>query len=128
LRKANVIVAGDVLSRDRYPIIDYSTGGYSGGLVDATKALLQLGNEQTRYVPGSGALLSRADLQAQADMLTTVQARLAKLLSLGMSAQDMVDAAPTKDYDARWGDPTLFVRNAWPGLVARARELGVSIV
>ena len=128
LRKANVIVAGDVLSRDRYPIIDYSTGGYIGGLADAAKALLKLGDEQTRYVPGSGALLSRADLQAQADMLATVQSRLAKLLALGMSAQDMVDAAPTKDFDARWGDATLFVRNAWPGLVARARELGVSIV
>jgi glyoxylase-like metal-dependent hydrolase (beta-lactamase superfamily II) len=128
LRKANVIVAGDVLSRDSYPVIDYSTGGYSGGLADAAKALLQLGNEQTRYVPGNGALLSRADLQAQAEMLAAVQARLTKLLALGMSAQDMVDAAPTKDYDARWGDPTLFVRNAWPGLVARARELGVSIV
>ena len=31
-------------------------------------------------------------------------------------------------FDARWGDPTLFVANAWPGLVQRARELGVSIV
>jgi hypothetical protein len=61
-------------------------------------------------------------------MLAAVQTRLTKLLALGMSAQDMVDAAPTKDYDARWGDPTMFVRNAWPGLVARARELGVSIV
>ena len=128
LRKANVIVAGDVIARDRYPIIDYSTGGYIGGLTDAAKTLLQLGNEQTRYVPGSGALLSRADLQAQADMLSTVQSRLTKLLAQGTSAQDMVDAAPTRDYDARFGDATLFVRNAWPGLVARARELGVSIV
>ena len=128
LRKANVIVAGDVLSRDSYPVIDYSTGGYIGGLTDAAKALLQLGNEQTRYVPGSGALLSRTDLQAQADMLAAVQSRLSKLLAQGMSAKDMVDAAPTQDLDARWGDATLFVRNAWPGLVARARELGVSIV
>lgn len=128
LRQANLIVAGDVLSRQSYPIIDYSTGGYIGGLADAAKTLLQLGNEQTRYVPGSGELLTRADLQALADMLSAVQTRLAKLLAQGMSAQDMVNAAPTQDFDGRWGDATLFVRNAWPGLVARARELGVSIV
>ncbi len=27
-----------------------------------------------------------------------------------------------------WRDPTLFVTKVWPGLVERARELGVSIV
>jgi len=40
----------------------------------------------------------------------------------------MLAAAPTRDFDAKWGDPTLFISNAWPGLVQRARELGVSIV
>jgi hypothetical protein len=40
----------------------------------------------------------------------------------------MIEAAPTRDYDNNWGDPQLFIRTVWPGLVARARELGVSIV
>jgi hypothetical protein len=40
----------------------------------------------------------------------------------------MLHAAPTSEFDAKWGDPTLFISNAWPGLVQRARELGVSIV
>jgi hypothetical protein len=40
----------------------------------------------------------------------------------------MLAAAPTREFDAQWGDPTLFIANAWPGLVARARELGVNIV
>jgi hypothetical protein len=45
-----------------------------------------------------------------------------------MSVQDMLAAAPSREFDARWGDPTLFIANAWPGLVNRARELGVNIV
>jgi hypothetical protein len=30
----------------------------------------------------------------------------------------------TRDFDARWGDPALFVQNAYLGLWAHARELG----
>jgi len=40
----------------------------------------------------------------------------------------MIDAGATQEFDAAWGDPKLFVRNVWPGLVQRARELGVAIV
>ena len=127
-RTANVMVAGDILSVGRYPVIDYSTGGWIGGLSDATRQLLQLGTEQTRYVPGNGPVLARADLQAERDMLVTGHQRLAKLLAQGMSVADMIAAAPLKDLEASWGDPSQFIANAWPGLVARARELGVSIV
>ena len=127
-RSANVVVAGDVLAVGRYPIIDWSTGGWIGGLADAAKTLETLGNAQTRYVPGLGPLQTQAQVHAEAQMLDTMRKRLAKLLAEGMSAQDMVDAKPGQDFDAQWGDPTLFIRNAWPGLVARSRELGVSIV
>lgn len=40
----------------------------------------------------------------------------------------ILSAAATREFDAHWVDPTLFVTNVWPGLVERARELGVSIV
>ena len=61
-------------------------------------------------------------------MLNDLKLKLSRLLAQGMSIQDMIDARPTRDYDAKWGDPALFIANAWPGLVQRARELGVSIV
>jgi cyclase len=127
-RQANVLVAGDVLSVGSYPIIDYSTNGWIGGLADAAQALVGLCKPDTRVIPGIGPVQARTDLEAEGQMLTTLKPRLAKLLAQGMSAQDMIDAAPTKEFDAHWGDPTLFVANAWPGLVQRARELGVSIV
>jgi cyclase len=127
-RNANVLVAGDVVSVGAYPIIDYSTNGWIGGLVDATKTLIGLADANTHVVPGTGPVQSRADLVAEHDMLATLKLRLSQLLAQGMSVKDMLAATPTREFDAKWGDPALFIANAWPGLVARARELGVNIV
>lgn len=127
-RNANVLVASDVASSGAYPVIDYCTNGWIGGLANATETLLGLSNDSTRIVAGLGPTLAKADLEAEHAMLAAMKTRLAKLLAHGMSVQDMLAAAPTREYDAKWGDPTLFISNAWPGLVHRARELGVSIV
>ena len=51
--ESNVLVAGDVLAVGTYPIADYISGGWLGGLMTATKTLLDLTNDQTRVVPGS---------------------------------------------------------------------------
>ena len=128
LRDANVLAAGGVAARGAYPILDYSTNGWVGGMANATQTLLGLAATETRIVPGSGEVLTRADLEQEHAMLVTLKQRLSQLLAQGMSVDDMLAAAPTKDFDAHWGDPTLFIANAWPGLVARSRELGVSIV
>lgn len=61
-------------------------------------------------------------------MLAEVRTRLSKLLAQGMSVQEMIDAAPTRDFDGKWGDPKLFIANTWQGLFRRTGELGVSIV
>jgi cyclase len=127
-RDANVLVAGDVVSVASYPIIDYSTNGWIGGLLEGTKTLIGLANANTRIVPGKGPVQTRADLALERDMLAAMKQRLSQLLAKGMSVQDMLAAAPSREFDAQWGDPTLFISNAWPGLVARARELGVNIV
>jgi cyclase len=120
----NVLVTGDLLSVGAYPVLDYSTGGWIGGLLDATKTLLDRSDAQTRVIPGTGPVQTRADLQAQFDMLTTMKERLIGLMKKGMGAEDMVAAAPTREFDARWGDPTLFVSNAYKGLWGHVRSLG----
>jgi glyoxylase-like metal-dependent hydrolase (beta-lactamase superfamily II) len=127
-RNANVLAGGDVLSFGRYPIIDYCTNGWIGGMANAAQVLVERSNASTKLIPGTGPALELAQLQAEQAMLNDLKTKLAKLLAQGMSVQDMIDAAPTRDYDASWGDPRLFISQAWPGLVQRARELGVSIV
>jgi len=127
-RKANVLVVGDVVAAGSYPILDYSTNGWIGGMLEATNTLIGVAGNDTRIVPGLGPVQTRADVEAERDMLTTLKQRLSQLLAKGMSVPDMLAAAPARQFDARWGDPTLFISNAWPGLVQRARELGVNIV
>jgi cyclase len=127
-RNANVLVAGDVLAVGSYPILDYTTHGWIGGMANAAQTLAKLCDENTKVIPGMGPPQTRADLQAEHEMLSTVKTRMSQLLAQGMSAQDMIDAQPTRDYDAKWGDPTLFIRQVWHGISLRPQELGVNIV
>jgi len=120
----NILMTGDVFSVGSYPILDYTTGGWIGGLSDASKTLVGLTDAQTHIIPGKGPIQSRADLQAQADMCATMRTRFVEMMRKGMSAKDMLAAAPTKEFDAKWGDPRLFITNAYPGLWGHVREIG----
>ena len=120
----NVLVAGDVVSVGHYPILDYVTGGWIGGLQNANQTLLKIVNADTKIVPGSGPVQTRADLQAQADMCNAMRDRLVKLMRQGMGAEDMIAAAPSKEFDEKWGNPELFIRQAYRGMWGHVRELG----
>jgi len=120
----NVLVVGDLLSVGRYPVLDYTTGGWIGGLLDANRKLLALCNEETRIVPGTGPVQTRAQLQAHHDMLAALRPILVTGIKSGLNGDDMIQRKLTKDFDAAWGDPTLFLQNAYLGLWAHARELG----
>ena len=124
LPASNVLVAGDVLSVGTYPIADYTSGGWLGGMATATKTLIDMSNAETRVIPGTGPIQTRADLQAQYEMLNAMRDRLAKMMRQGMSANDMLAAGATKDFDAKWGDPKLFVSVTYRGLWLHVRELG----
>ncbi len=124
VRGANVLIAGDVLAVGTYPIADYTTGGWLGGLLAATKTLLDLSNADTRIVPGTGPVQTRADLQAQYDMLVAMRDRFGKMMKQGMGIDDIIAAGPTKEFDARWGDPNLFVTTCCRGLWLHVREIG----
>ncbi len=124
LPRQNVLVAGDLVSVGSYPILDVTTGGWIGGMTDASKALLGVVDAKTIIIPGSGPVQTRADLQAQSDMLATMNDRLKGLLRKGMGTDDLLAQPPTKEFDAKWGDPKLFLVNAYRGLWGHVRELG----
>ncbi len=124
LPRQNVLIAGDLVSVGSYPILDYTTGGWITGMSDASKALLSVVNDKTIIVPGSGAVQTKADLQAQSDMLATMKDRLIGLMRKGMGTDDLIAQPPTQEFNARWGDPKLFLANAFRGLWGHVRELG----
>jgi len=123
-RDANVLATGDVMTVGTYPVADYTSGGWLGGLQTATKTLLDLANAETRVVPGIGPVQTRADLQAQYDMLSASRDAFVKMMRQGMSADEMLASGVMKKFDARWGDPQLFVRTSYRGLWLHVRELG----
>jgi glyoxylase-like metal-dependent hydrolase (beta-lactamase superfamily II) len=121
---SNVLMTGDALTVGKYPIADYTAGGWLGGLIAANKALLAMANADTRIVPGVGPIQTRADLQAQHDMLAAMLDRFVKMMKQGMGPEEILAAAPTREFDAKWGSPTLFVPTAYRGMWLHVRELG----
>ena len=63
-KNSNVLAVGDVASPVRDPAFDYFTGAWIGGRVDAMDLLLKLSDEQTRFVPAYGPVMTRAEFKA----------------------------------------------------------------
>jgi glyoxylase-like metal-dependent hydrolase (beta-lactamase superfamily II) len=116
LPKANILVAGGVVSADGWPLMDWQTGGWIGGLVGAQDRLLKIANDSTRIVPANGPVITRADLQAQRAMYFEIYDRLVKQLVKGMGPDEAYATGPAKEYEAKWGDSRQFVLAAFRSL------------
>lgn len=101
--EANIIHTGDLLFNGFYPVIDYSTGGWVGGMAHAAGTLEKVGDSSTRVIPGHGPMATKDDLKAIGAMLSTVTERLEKLVKEGKSAEEALAAAPTKEFDDKYG-------------------------
>jgi len=112
----NVLAVGDVVSGQGWPVVDWETGGWIGGLAGGLQRLLALANENTRIVPGRGPVLGYADLKQQFEMYAKIYERLTTLLNKGRGPDEAVAAQPTKEFDARMGNPDEFVRRAFESL------------
>ena len=129
--RANVLHTGDLFFNGFYPFIDYSTGGWLGGMVAAADRLLATAGANTKIIPGHGPLATRADLRVYRSMLATVLGRLEPMARANKTVDEVVAVRPTADLDARWGkgfmQPEQFVRIAYTGIVrhrAAARKSG----
>jgi glyoxylase-like metal-dependent hydrolase (beta-lactamase superfamily II) len=116
LPKANVLVAGGVVSSEGWPLLDWQTGGWIGGLVAAYDRLLKVANDSTRVVPANGAIIGRKELQAYRDMYFTIFDRCVKLLVKSMGPDEVVALAPAKEFEAQWGDSKAFVEASFKSL------------
>jgi cyclase len=127
-RDSNVLASGDVASPSRDPELDYFTGAWLGGRVDAMDRLLALSDASTRIVPGYGAVMSRADLQTERDMMKTVYARAVDRVRQGDDAVDMLNAGVLNDLPRTWTDPQRFLYDVQKGLWAHHNKLAANVV
>ena len=95
-----------------YPVIDYSTGGWVGGMAHAAETMVKIGDSKTLVIPGHGPMATKEDLKVTGGMLATVAQRLEKIIKEGKSADEAVAAAPTKDFDDKFGHGA-FKPDAW---------------
>jgi glyoxylase-like metal-dependent hydrolase (beta-lactamase superfamily II) len=116
-KQRNVLVTGGVVTFGAYPVLDYTTGGWIGGLVEGTKKLLDISNADTLIVPQHGPAQPRSHLTAQLMMLTVVRERIENLMRKGRSIDEMLAAGVTDEFDADWGNNReRFVANIYNGL------------
>ena len=114
----NVLAVGDAMSGAGWPVVDWPTGGWIGGIVGGLQRISTIGNEKTVIVPGRGPVMTMADVKTQYDMYGALYDRLSKLLNSGRGPTEAVDAKPAKEFEAKMGNPDEFVRRAFESLWA----------
>jgi cyclase len=127
-KDSNVLAAGDVASPVRDPELDYFTGAWIGGRVDAMDRLLKLSDDKTRIVPGYGPVMSRAELKAERDMMKEVYDRTVDRVREGDSPEDMLKAGVMNGLARTFKDPDKFIYDVHKGLWAHHNKLAPNVV
>jgi glyoxylase-like metal-dependent hydrolase (beta-lactamase superfamily II) len=112
LRRADVIVTGDILDLRTFPVIDRAKGGSVQGEIDALNDLLELAipampliykEGRTLLVPGHGRISDHAEVVEYRDMVTVVRDRIADLMRKGRTLDQIKASNPTQGYRKRYG-------------------------
>jgi cyclase len=123
--QSNVLVVGDVIQAGKLPVLDFTTGGWIGGMQAAQSTVLRLANDTTKIVPATGPVMTKAEVQASLDIVTKLRDQLVKLVKSGKGPQDLIDGKAVKEFEGQLaGDPDVFLFTAYRGIWAHARELG----
>ncbi len=109
---SNVIHAGDVFFNGLYPFVDLDSGGSIDGLIAAVEWMLENSNESTRIIPGHGPLTDLEGLEIYRELLVTVRDRIARLIRSGKTLEEVLEAAPSAEYDEAWGQ-TFITPEQW---------------
>ncbi len=124
LRDDNILHTGDLYLSNGFPILDSYHGGTIDGLLSALDGLIEVIDEHTVVVPGHGPLSDRRGLRAYREMLAIGKGRIVKMISEGLTLEEVVKADPTaglyKSGDS-WLDPILFVWTVFVDLTGQGR-------
>jgi len=104
-REANVIAPGDIVFRGLFPFIDLDNGGTVTGFINALQTLIDLADDETKFISGHGPVADRDGLKTDLAMLKDATARVKSLIDKGMAEEDIVAANPLSIYhdDYNWG-------------------------
>src|SRR5580704_15259487 len=111
-RGSDVVVAGDVLDKTRFPVIDLAHGGSVQGEIDALNKLIELAIPPTPFIykgvgtyviPGHGRLCEQMEIVDYRDMVVLVRDVVADMIKQGMTLDQIKAASPAKPYETQYG-------------------------
>lgn len=102
-RTSNVMHTGDAFVRGRYPIIDRGSGGWFTGYIKTLETIYSMADDQTKIIPGHGALATRADVKALRDVLADIRDQVAAALKKGKKVEEIPGLGIADKYDSELG-------------------------
>ena len=111
-RGSDIVVAGDILDKTRFPVIDLANGGSIQGEIDALNKLIELTiapvpfiykGVGTYVIPGHGRLCEQMEVVDYRDMVVTVRDVIADMIERRMTLEQIKAASPAKPYETQYG-------------------------
>lgn len=106
-RSSDVFVFGDAYVQS-YPYIGSQNGATVENIVDNFNLALQMTTPNTVFIPGHGQLGKREDIIAVRDAISTIHDRFVKMVADGMTIEQIWEARPSKEFDARFSLEAVF--------------------
>jgi cyclase len=124
-RKSDVVVAGNIIDTDRFPMIDLARGGSLKGEIDALNRLIEMAippgpfvglpggpnataRQQggTDVLPGHGRIYRQIDVVNYRDMVVIISDIVQDMIDKKMTLDQIEAADPAKPFKARYGATT----------------------
>jgi cyclase len=111
-RGSDVVVAGNIIDANRFPVIDIANGGSIQGEIDALNQVIDLSFRPmpfvfseggTYVVPGHGRIYDRQDAVEYRDMVVTIRDIIQDMIQRGMTLPQIKEASPAKAYEREFG-------------------------
>jgi len=97
----DVMMTGDYYRSLGYPNIDRANGGSLNGMLEGLGTTIGLAGPNTKIIPGHGATVDRSAVIAHRDIMLAVRDRVSQMIKQGKTAQEIIAAKPTADFDSK---------------------------
>ncbi len=131
-RGSDVVAAGDIMDKTRFPVIDTANGGSIQGEIDALNKLIELAIPPTPFIysgpgtyviPGHGRLCEQMEVVDYRDMVVVVRDVVADMIKQGKTLDQIKAAHPAEPFETQYGrepgSTDAFIEAIYKGLTAK---------